>query len=74
MSRLTQADVLTRHQAYQIAFQNGGMSPNEYRQREGLPKRTDPGGDEYHTAPGTAMEDNNREDDGENGNGDNDDG
>lgn len=36
-----------RQQGQQIQLQNGVITPNDWREREGLPPRTDPGGDEF---------------------------
>jgi HK97 family phage portal protein len=41
------AAFIERQQGQQIQLQNGVITPNDWREREGLPPRTDPGGDEF---------------------------
>jgi len=44
---LVRTNILERWQAYRIMRETGGASANEIRRWEQLPRRTDPGGDEY---------------------------
>jgi HK97 family phage portal protein len=41
------AAFLDRQTGQQIQLQNGVLTPNEWREREGMPPRTDTGGDEF---------------------------
>ena len=41
------ASFFERQQGQQVQLQNGVITPNDWREREGLPPRTDPAGDEY---------------------------
>lgn len=51
---ITRADTAARWLTYKIGTEIGALSPNDVRRAEGWAPRD--GGDEYHYAPGTAME------------------
>jgi HK97 family phage portal protein len=57
---LTRADFKTRQEGWQIMRSNGVLSANEWRRREGLPPRTDPGGDEYSKPGASSVSDSNK--------------
>jgi HK97 family phage portal protein len=44
---MLRGDTKSRNEAYAIQRQNGILSANEWRERENMNPRTDPGGDEY---------------------------
>lgn len=44
------ASFLDRQQGQKIQHENGVINANDWREREGLPPRTDPGGEEYRTS------------------------
>lgn len=55
LDALMRGDSKTRAEFYRTMREIGAMNPNEIRERENLPPRDDPGGDEFmETTPGTA--------------------
>ena len=49
------ASFFERQQGQQIQLQNGVITPNDWREREGLPPRTDPAGDEFQQSVQTQL-------------------
>lgn len=47
MDALLRGETLARQEAFQIMMRNGAMNPNEWRAKENMNPRTDPGGEEY---------------------------
>ena len=49
------ASFFERQQGQQVQLQNGVITPNDWREREGLPPRTDPAGDEFQQSVQTQI-------------------